>query len=283
MWDVGLILEGGGMRGIYTAGVLDLFLDQGLDFGHVYGVSAGACHACSYLSHQRGRAFRIGTDYLEDKRYCSVHSLITTGDMFGVDMCYDIIPNQLDLYDYEAYERYPGEFHVVVTNCATGQAEYPRVRDLHTDIQDVRASSSLPLLSRMVPIRGQLYLDGGIADSIPLARSIRDGSGKNVVVLTRAAGYRKSPNQSMTAIRAKYRHYPHLVDAVATRHERYNEALELVAREESAGNAFVLRPQSPPDVGRVEKDLEKLRNLYRCGYEETAAQLPSLLDFLSHK
>ena len=283
MWDAGLILEGGGMRGIYTAGVLDLFLDQGLWFSHVYGVSAGACHACSYLSGQRGRAFRVGTNYLRDKRYCSFHSLITTGDMFGVEMCYDLIPNQLDPYDYEAFDRYEGDFHAVITNCVTGQAEYPRLRDMHTDIQAVRASSSLPLISRMVEFRGQRYLDGGIADSIPLARSVRDGNRKNVVILTRAQGYRKQPNKAMAAIRMEYRRYPHLVEALATRHTRYNEAVELVARQEAEGAAFVLRPQTPPNIGRVEKDLGKLKALYQQGYDKAKQALPALLDFLQAK
>lgn len=280
MLDVGLILEGGGMRGIYTAGVLDLFLDQGLEFGHIYAVSAGSCHACSYLSRQRGRAFRVGTDYLQDKRYCSVHSLITTGDMFGAEMCYELIPNQLDPYDYETYDKYTGDFHAVITNCVTGQAEYPKLRDLHTDIQIVRASSSLPLLSRMVEIKGQLYLDGGIADSIPLAQSIRDGNQKNVVILTQAEGYRKQPNKAMPAVKAKYRRFPHLVAAIADRHERYNETLELIARQEAEGSAFVLRPSTPPNIGRVEKDLDKLKALYQQGYDEAKAALPQLLAFL---
>jgi len=280
MWDVGLILEGGGMRGIYTAGVLDLFLDEGVDFGHIYAVSAGACHACSYLSRQRGRAFRVGTRYLKDWRYCSVHSLLATGDMFGADMCYDIIPNQLDPYDYDAYGQYTGDFHAVITNCATGQAEYPRIRDMHTGIQAVRASSSLPLISRMVEIKGQKYLDGGIADSIPLARSLRDGNRKNVVVLTRAEGYRKQPNKALPALRTKYRSYPHLVEALATRHERYNRTLELVAEQQAEGGAFVLRPQTPPDIGRVEKDLKKLKALYQQGYDQAKAALPALLEFL---
>ena len=280
MWDMGLILEGGGMRGIYTAGVLDLFLDHGLEFGHIYAVSAGVCHACSYLSRQRGRAFRVGTEYLEDKRYCSVHSLLTTGDIFGAEMCYDLIPNQLDPYDYETYDRYAGEFRAVITNCDTGQAEYPRLRDLHTDIQVVRASSSLPLVSRMVDIKGQQYLDGGIADSIPLARSIRDGNKKNVVILTRAEGYRKKPNKAMAAIRLEYRKYPHLVEAIATRHERYNQTLGLIAEQEGNGSAFVIRPQTPPDIGRVEKDLEKLKKLYQQGYDQAREALPALMEFL---
>lgn len=280
MWDAGLILEGGGMRGIFTAGVLDLFLEQGLEFRRIYAVSAGACHACSYLSHQKGRAFRVGTSYLKDKRYCSVHSLLTTGDIFGADMCYDIIPNQLDPYDYDTFDRYTGDFRAVITNCATGQAEYPKIKDLHTDILAVRASSSLPLLSRMVPIKGQLYLDGGIADSIPLARSIRDGSRKNVVVLTRAEGYRKQPNKALPAVRVEYRNYPHLVEALTTRHERYNQALELVAQQHAAGSAFVIRPQTPPSIGRVEKDLKKLKALYQQGYDQAQKLLPALRSFL---
>ena len=162
MYQAGLVLEGGGMRGLFTAGVLDYFIDLGMEFQEVYGVSAGICNACSYLSKQRGRSLRVNTDYLEDPRYCSVESLIKTGDLFGADMLYRIIPDELDPYDYETFQKYPGKAYAVVTNCETGKAEYMRLRRMDKDIQAVRASSSMPMVSRMVEIEGQLYLDGGI-------------------------------------------------------------------------------------------------------------------------
>lgn len=270
------------MRGIYTAGVLDFFLDQNLFFSSVYGVSAGACHACSYLSRQRGRAFRIGTAYLKDKRYCSLYSLLTTGDLFGVKMCYDTIPNQLDLYDYDTYQQYPGKFYAVVTNCLTGKAEYLQVKEMRQDLRAVQASSSLPLLSKMVSINGRRYLDGGVADSIPLAQSIAQGNQKNVVILTQCPTYRKEPNRALAAVKLRYRHYPNLVTALENRHIVYNETLELVHREQEAGNAFVIQPKHTPAIGRIEKDQEKLRALYQEGYQDAQASYPDLICFLSH-
>ena len=280
MVDAGLVLEGGGMRGIYTAGVLDFLLEKDLFFAQTYGVSAGACHACSYLSKQRGRAFRIGTNYLHDKRYCSLYSLLTTGDLFGAKMCYDTIPNELDLYDYDTFDTYAGEFFAVVTNCRTGQAEYLPVKELHRDVVAVRASSSLPLLSRMVPIGGELYLDGGASDSIPLGQSLRAGNRKNLVILTQCPTYRKEPNRMLPLIRLRYRKYPRLAEAMATRHLRYNEALDLVHAEQQAGRAFVIQPKTTPAIGRTEKDLQKLRSLYEEGYRDARESWDALEKFL---
>ncbi len=166
-----LVLEGGGMRGVYTAGVLDRLMEEKLEFDVCYGVSAGACHACSFLSRQHGRAFAVNVDYLDDSRYLSVKSWLKTGDLFGAQMLYDIIPNQLNLYDYDAFAKNPTKFFAVATDCLTGKAEYFPITDMHRDVIKVRASSSLPLLSRMVEIDGRPYLDGGLADSIPVARS----------------------------------------------------------------------------------------------------------------
>lgn len=278
--EVGLVLEGGGMRGVYTAGVLDLCMDRGLYIDNIYGVSAGSCHACSYISKQRGRAFRLSVDYLHDKRYCSVHSLITTGDLFGVEMSYNLLPNQLDLYDYQTADRFNGAFYAVVTNCSTGEAEYLRVNDLRTDIIAIRASSSLPLLSRMVVIGGQEYLDGGVADSIPIAKSIADGNKKNIVILTQSPEFQKKPNKLMPLARTKYRKYPQFVEAMRTRHIRYNETLDLIGREQANGRAFVIQPQKTPGVRRLEKDKRKLRMLYQQGYADAESCFEELRNFL---
>ncbi|NLV17786.1 MAG: patatin family protein [Syntrophomonadaceae bacterium] len=279
---VGLVLEGGGMRGVYTAGVLDLFMDKGLYIDNIYGVSAGACHACSYISKQRGRAFRMNVDYLHDKRYCSLYSLITTGDLFGVEMSYNLLPNQLDLYDYETADRFNGEFYAVVTNCITGEAEYMRINDLRTDIIAIRASSSLPLLSRIVVIGGQGYLDGGAADSIPIAKSMADGNRKNIVILTQCPEFQRKPNELMFLIRAKYKKYPQFVEAMRTRHIHYNETLDLIRGEQADGRAFVIRPQKTPGVRRLEKDKRKLRILYEQGYEDADGCFEALMKFLGH-
>ena len=280
MERVGLILEGGGMRGLYTVGVTDCLLTHGILLRDVYGVSAGACQGCNYLAGQIGRGERVWTNYLNDKRYCSVYSLIHTGDLFGAEMCYDIIPNRLDPYDYDAYRRNGGRLTIVVTNCLTGQAEYHRPEDLRGAMEIVRASASLPLVSNMVNVGGVPCLDGGVADPIPLARSIADGHGRNVVILTRQAGYRKEPDSALRLYELRYRRYPALVEALRTRHERYNAALDLVEAEEKAGRAFVFRPETKPDVGRVEKDAEKLRALRKTGFDQAERLMAALEAFL---
>ena len=197
MHPIGLVLEGGGMRGAFTAGVLDLLLDAGIRLDDVYGVSAGACQACSYLSGQRGRGIRVWLNYLNDPRFCSLSSLLKTGDMFDADFNYHLVPTQLDPIDNDAFLQLDAHFFAVVTSLETGEAEALPVTDMHRDIQAVRASASLPLISNIVVINGKKYLDGGIAMSIPLALSQRDGHRKNVVVLTQAAGYQKSPKRAL--------------------------------------------------------------------------------------
>ena len=281
LYRAGLILEGGGMRGVYTAGVLDCFLDEGLFFDRCYGVSARACQACSYLSRQRDRGRATAMDYLRDRRCASLWSLRRTGDYFGAAFLYDLLPNEIYPYDYDAFRAYAGTFYAVVTDCETGAAEYRPVRDMRSDIVYVRASSSLPLLSRMVEADGRRYLDGGIADSIPLRRAEADGREKNVVVLTRARDYRKGKNRAMFAIRRRYSDYPRLVEAVETRHLRYNETLELIREREAAGRAFVIAPTAPVKIGRLEKNRDRLWALYRAGYRDAARLMPALRRFLA--
>ena len=283
MYQAGLVLEGGGMKGIYTAGVLDFFLDKGIEFSSCYGVSAGACHLCSFLSKQRGRAYDISVDYLDDPNYCSVSSLLRTGDLFGVKMCYDDIPNRLNPYDYKAFDSYRGRAFVVVTNIVTGQPEYLRLRDMHKDIAAVRASASLPLVSRKVEIGGKLYLDGGLSDSVPILRSILDGNRKNVVVLTKEVGYRREPSKHLELIRIRYAKYPKIYELMKNRHVAYNRMLDYLAAQEENGQAFVIRPQKKSGVGRVEKDKEKLRLLYEEGYREAGENYGRLMAYLEEK
>ena len=223
MIEAGLVVEGGGMRGVYTAGVLDYFMEKNLYFDDCYGVSAGACHISSYVSKQIGRSIKVTLDYINDKRYCSVNSLIKTGDMFGVEMLYDLIPNKLELYDYDTFNKFKGNFYSVVTNCKTGKAEYIKIKDMKKDIIAVRASSSLPLLSRIVEINGKEYLDGGITDSIPIKKSIKDGHKKNVVILTRDKTYRKSKPKFLSFFKLKYKKYPNLVKAIENRYKIYSQ------------------------------------------------------------
>ena len=258
MIKAGLVVEGGGMRGVYSSGVLDFFIEKDLFFENNYGVSAGACHLCSYLAKQYKRAFRVNVDYLNDKRYCSVHSLLKTGNLFGAEMLYDIIPNELDLFDYDTYNKNESNFYVVITNINTGKPEYVKIGDLKKDIIYVRASSSLPLLAQNVKINDKEYLDGGISDSIPIKKSIADGNKKNVVILTRDNTYRKGKNSLMPIIKLKYKKYPNFVKSMADRYIVYNEILDFIKELEDNGDVFVIRPKKPVNIGRTEKNREKL-------------------------
>lgn len=283
MYQAGLVLEGGGMKGIYTAGVLDFFLDKAIDFSSCYGVSAGACCLCSYLSGQKKRAYRINVDYLEQKAYCSVESLIKTGDLFGADMCYRLIPDYLDPYDYDAFNRYQGNAYAVVTNIRTGEAEYMPLKDMHQDTIAIRASSSLPLVSRNVKIGNELYLDGGISDSIPIRRSMKDGNRKNVIILTKEEGYIRQPanGAELALIRARYVRYPKVYECMRERHLTYNNTLQYIEEMQTQGKVFVIRPKQKSNVGRVEKDKAKLDALYEEGYRDAENCYLELLEYLS--
>lgn len=281
MYQAGLILEGGGMKGIYTAGVLDFFLDKEIDFSSCYGVSAGACCLCSYLSKQRGRAYHVNVDYLDQKAYCSVESLLKTGDLFGTDMCYGLIPDYLNPYDYDTFDSYEGKAYAVVTNIKTGKAEYMLLEDMHRDVIAVRASSSMPLVSRNVKIGDDLYLDGGIADSIPVRRSMKDGNAKNVIVMTKEEGYiRKPAGKELALIKAKYIRYPKIYELMRERHLAYNSTVQYIEEMRAQGRVFVIRPKHKSDVGRVEKDRAKLEALYEEGYRDAESCYSELMEYL---
>jgi predicted patatin/cPLA2 family phospholipase len=280
MYQAGLVLEGGGMKGVYTAGVLDFFLDEGIEFSSVYGVSAGACHMCSFLSKQRRRALDVCVDYLDSKRYLSLESLLLSGDLFNVQMCYHLIPEYLYPYDYDTFNKYKGRAYSVVTNIVTGRPEYFRISDMKRDIVKIRASASLPLVSRNVEIDGGLYLDGGISDSVPLQKSVVDGNRKNVVVMTKETGYVRKPATRLGLIKAKYWRYPKVYELMAQRHIEYNRQVAYIENLRKNGQAFVIRPKKASSVGRVEKDVEKLKQLYREGYEDAQEQYEELQKFL---
>ena len=282
MYQAGLVLEGGGMKGLYTAGVLDFFLEKEILFSKVYGVSAGACHMCSYLSGQKGRARDISVDYLDNKRYCSARSLLITGDLFNEDMCYHTIPDYLYPFDHEAYERYPGKAYSVVTNIETGEAEYLRIRDLRKEIDFIRASASLPLVSRNVKIGNKKYLDGGIADPVPIRKSVMDGNRKNVVVLTKEEGFVRKPtgDGQLALIKARYLKYPKVYERMAHRHTEYNQQMEYLYRQVENGQAYVIRPKVPSKVGRIEKNKEILLELYQQGYDDAAKHYEGLMEYL---
>lgn len=277
---LGLILEGGGMRGAFTAGVLDYWMSRDLWFQNVYGVSAGACQACSYLCRQPGRGLRVWVNYTDDPRFISLRSLLTTGDMIGAELNYDLVPRKLDPLDNAAFLASGARFTAVLTDVETGKPAYIPIRDMFEDIDAVRASASLPLVSRMVTYRGRRYLDGGVSDSIPIRRAIADGCDRNLLVLTQAPGYRKEPNKALPLMKLRYGKYPGLVEAVARRHIMYNDALDFIEREEAAGRLFVLRPDAPLNIGRVEKDPEKLTRIHDMGFAVAERNHQALLKFV---
>lgn len=282
MYQAGLILEGGGMKGVYTAGVIDFFLDKGIEFSSVYGVSAGACSMASYLSGQRGRARAVCVDYVGELRYCSVASLLTTGDLFNVKMNYELVPERLNPFDYETFGKYKGRAYSVATDIVTGKPVYFRIRDMRKDITKIRASASLPLVSRNVRIGNGLYLDGGLSDSLPVQKSVLDGNRKNVVVMTKETGYikRRTKRLMLFLARVRYWRYPKVVELMARRYRHYNEQAAYIERLRRSGKVFVIRPKKSFGVGRVEKDQEKLNNLYRQGYRDAEDSYKRLLEFL---
>lgn len=282
MYQAGLILEGGGMKGVYTTGVLDYFLERGLSFSSCYGVSAGAIYMCSYLAGQKERGLRTATDYLDDKHYCGMYSLITTGDYFGVDFCYHKLLTELDPIDNETFKKQKTKAYAVITNIITGQPEYYQIKDVIKDIEGIRASSSLPLLSRNVMIHGRPYLDGGISDSIPIRKSIQDGNTKNVVILNKQVGFVREKASFLKPIKLKYRRYPKVYENMAKRHEVYNETMRFVREQQEAGRAFVIQPREELGVARIEKDADKLKKIYRIGYQDAQNAYDSLIAFLEN-
>ena len=262
----GLILEGGGMRGVFTCGVLDNFMDRGIRFPYTIGVSAGACNGLSFLSRQRGRARFSNIDLLEKYRYIRYQYLLTKGNIMDFDLLFDIFPNQIIPYDYAAYAACEERFEMVTTSCRTGKAcYYEEKQDPSRIIAIVKASSSLPFVCPIAYVDGEPMLDGGIVDSIPLERAHALGYDQNLVVLTRNKGYRK-PDKPSWIPPVVYGRYPALREAIRHRNQLYNQQLELVERLEETGKVTVIRPLQPIEVDRMERDPQKLRALYDQGY-----------------
>ena len=263
----GLILEGGGMRGIFTNGVLDYFMDHGISFPYIVGVSAGACNALSYLSNQRGRAKYINTDLLKERNYIGFKYLLTKRNIMDFDLLFHELPEKIYPYDYEALSKSASRLEIVTTSCITGKACYfEEKNDPKRVIDLVKASSSLPFVCPITHIDGEPMLDGGIANSIPLERAISQGYYNNVVVLTRNKGYRK-PTKGTKVPFMFYRKYPKAKEAIRLRNMIYNREIELVEKLENEGMITVIRPEKPIEVGRMERDTDKLLALYNEGYE----------------
>ena len=279
----GLVLEGGAMRGMFTAGVLDVMMENGIRFNGAMGVSAGAVFGCNFKSGQIGRSLRYNMRFCDDPRYCSFESLIRTGNLYGVDFCYDEIPNKLDPFDAQAYRENPMPFYAVCTNVETGKAIHKRLdRGDSRDMQYFRASASMPIVSQIVEADGYKLLDGGITDSIPLLAMERRGYPRNVVILTQPLGYVKEKSGILPLVHVTMRKYPYLIKAMDVRHIRYNRQTAYVREQELAGKAFVIRPPYALGISRTEDDPAELRRVYEIGRAEMEKRLPALKEFLDN-
>lgn len=268
------------MRGLFTAGVMDVLMENGILFDGAVGVSAGACFGCNYKSRQIGRVLRYNTRFCADKRYGGWGVFFKTGNIYSTDFCYGEVPLKYDPFDFETYKNDPMEFYVVCTELESGKAVYHKYEgDEESGFDWIRASASMPLVSRIVEIEGKKLLDGGVADSIPVKFFEGLGYDRNIAVLTQPAGYRKSKNKLLALMRLKYRKYPRFIKAIAERHIMYNDTLDYIAEREGKGALLVIRPEEKLPVGKVEKDPEKLKAAYELGRTAAEKRLSDIKEF----
>ena len=264
----GLVLEGGAMRGLFTAGIIDVMMEAGVEPDGLIGVSAGAAFGCNYKSRQPGRAIRYNTRFAKDTRYSGLKSLLTTGDYFNAQFGYHIVPYQYDLFDVETFEQNPMEFMVVCTDVLTGQAVYHKMdRVDYDELEWLRASASMPLASKVVEVAEHKLLDGGVADSIPLAYFESIGYDRNVVILTQPEGYVKHRTKLMPLMRIGLRHYPEMIQAMDRRYLMYNHELEFVRQAEREGRCLVIRPDEKLPIGHISHNPEEMKRVYQIGRE----------------
>jgi predicted patatin/cPLA2 family phospholipase len=282
MFKKGLVLEGGAMRGMFTCGILDVFMENGIEFDGAVGISAGACFGCNIKSRQPGRALRYNLRFAHDKRYCSVHSLITTGDLYNVDFCYKQIPQVLDPFDFAALKASPMEFYMGCTDIHTGEAVFAQLVDgSERDLKWMQASASMPLVSRPVQIDGGEYLDGGMSDSIPLKFLESKGFNRNIVILTQPRDYVKGPNKLIWLMKILLRKYPNLIKVMQNRHLMYNEETRYVFEQEKAGNTLVICPEKALGISRTEHDTSELQRVYDMGRRLATERLDEIRTFLA--
>lgn len=275
---VGLVLEGGAMRGMYTAGVLDVFMEAGIRTDCVVGVSAGALFGVNYLSGQNGRVIRYNKRFNSDRNYLGARPLLREGNIVSTKYAYEDVPHRLDPFDDAAFQKSGVPFYAVVTNVRTGQPEYIRIRSVFDQMDVLRASGSMPFVSRAVKLGTEKYLDGGISDSVPFAWMAQQGCEKMIVVLTRDASYRKRPsNRAVSAYRMRY---PAIAERLKNRHQDYNDSLELLRQWEDEGKVFVIRPSNPIRIGTIEKDPEKLQQVYELGIRDAKNSLQALRAYM---
>ncbi len=282
MTKLGLVLEGGGMRGMFTAGVLDVFLERGVTFDGAIGTSAGALFGCNLKSQQHGRGLRYNVRYCRDPRYTGIFPLLFTGDIVSRKFAYERVLRELDPFDAGTYRKNPMEFWAVCTDVLTGRPLYHRCGTMDAvDVEYLRASASMPLVSRVVRIEGHRLLDGGISDPIPLKQFIRMGYEKNVVILTQPAGYRKRPSRSASIAAASLRRYPAAAEAMRLRHIAYNQCLSYLRKEEARGRALLIRPERPLNIGHICHDPGDLIRVYEIGRGAAVRNMERIQEYLS--
>lgn len=275
----GLVLEGGGMRAIYTAGVLDVFMEHDIRFDGVIGISAGSIHGSNFVAEQKGRTIRYYKKYCTDPHMVGIRSLLFTGNIVNTKFFYEKLPTELDPFDFEAFSKSETAFYAGSTNVETGQAEYIRIQDMGADMDALRASASLPYVSRIVEYKGKKLLDGAFSDSIPINAFRKMGYGKNVVVLTQHEGYVKQP-ENVKRAQKKYKKYPAFVAAVEQRHKVYNQTLEDIRQYRQDGSVFAIYPSQPIELSLLVKDPEDLQKIYDLGVADAEAQIEDLKSWM---
>lgn len=273
------VLEGGAMRGLYSAGVLDVFMQNGISTDAIYGVSAGALFGINFKSKQIGRAIRYNIKYAHEKNYMGLYSLITTGNIMNKKFCFEKLVNELDKFDFETFDNSPIDFFAVVTNIETGKAEYKKITDARKGLEALRASGSMPFVSKYVEIEGAKYLDGAVSDPIPFQKVLDEGYEKIVVILTRPENYRK--HKETMPYKFFYRKYPNFVQTAMNQPENYNKTLDLIKKYEKEGKIIVLRPSNNLKIARVEKDIKKLNAIYQLGIDDCTANLEKIKNYLN--
>lgn len=274
----GLVLEGGAMRGLFSAGAMDVMMEYGVHFDGIVGVSAGACFGCNYKSRQHGRAIRYNKQFAGDGRYCGFGSLIKTGNYYNAEFAYHIVPTQYDVFDADAYAANPMEYYVVCTDITTGKAVYKKCERFdHEMLEWIRASASMPVVSTVVEVGGLKLLDGGVSDSIPLRFFQQQGYTDNVVILTQPIDYVKRPLKAMPLVKWSLRKYPEMVAAMQNRHVMYNEQTAYVRSEEAQGRCIVIRPEAPINIGHFSINANEMQRIYELGREAALKKIDEIL------
>lgn len=280
IYDASIVLEGGTFRTIYQTGVLDVLIDEGIEFPYIVGISAGAINACSFAAKQKERTFRVIAHYRNDKRYMSIRNFLKEKSYFGLDFAYNVLPNKIDPFDWASYEKYEGDIEVGVTNANTGKIEYMNAKELDRECTMLRATCALPILFPEIRLNDIPYFDGGLADPIPVKRAEEKGFTKHVFILTRPHGYRKKIDRQSTWTSKLYkRKYPELAKRVVDRFEYYNATMDYIEELEQKGQAFVFRPNYA--LNSFEKDPFQMKKNYDMGYDLARKRLQDLKNFLS--